>query len=752
MAEDKRIRVSADTTPLQQIRQAAKELWEDLTAMESTFKQYNDGVLQQIRQQIDLLKERNSLFTAFDSNLQPIPPEIAKKRDIGTYDTNTERQGRKEPEPEIIESPLRPQRVENSPTEVERVVLPTTANPEFVERSELPVSPGEGERTVEVSPTESPRLNIDDHIPERQLAVLEQILAATNRIGDTIEQGQRNETNGVLPTSPEGGELPAPITPEGRNVPRPSSVSPSSGGGGFKMPSSISGLMSMLPYGAALFGIGQMLGKQSQYSAMQYGASDQFQRENNVLKHWLLNTVSFGMTGARASEKEVALNAARNNDRVVNEYATLRGTSYTGALREQYKANFGEDFYTNEKLATAGGSIPTAQGVAGVNSANVVGALRNQTPNPNVTVPTISVVNPAYNRKVEGQAEYRGDIANTLGLSMTQYFEKIIPLLRAGVKGSNTTDDDMMQLLLAQRIRGVSSSEQENVLRTTRFRRNEEGLTGAGVIQAFDTNLQKRYGGRPDENQLISSTLGEYLGSFNRIADRVLEKVGSINSTGIVSSMTSIQNATGLEGKQLQRVQGALMGADVAQDDVTQALLLRTAREIDPEGNLSDLQALIEDMPNNDKLQAQFFDRIKQMTGGGEAMRHTLKAIFPNLSYSDIKAADLENKTGAEVFGQGTKQGGAYSSANAQSKVSTLERSTAGTANRQTTDAYETQTLKEYGGLKAVLESIEKPIPVMIDSEMPQRTLDKLTELYDIVKAFPTEFKKALSNMNIQLE
>lgn len=41
MAEDKRIRVSADTTPLQEVRQAARELWEDLAQMETNFKQIN---------------------------------------------------------------------------------------------------------------------------------------------------------------------------------------------------------------------------------------------------------------------------------------------------------------------------------------------------------------------------------------------------------------------------------------------------------------------------------------------------------------------------------------------------------------------------------------------------------------------------------------------------------------------------------------------------------------------------------------
>ena len=38
MAEDKRIRVSADASPLQELRQNAQALWNDFYNMESEFK------------------------------------------------------------------------------------------------------------------------------------------------------------------------------------------------------------------------------------------------------------------------------------------------------------------------------------------------------------------------------------------------------------------------------------------------------------------------------------------------------------------------------------------------------------------------------------------------------------------------------------------------------------------------------------------------------------------------------------------
>ena len=57
-------------------------------------------------------------------------------------------------------------------------------------------------------------------------------------------------------------------------------------------------------------------------------------------------------------------------------------------------------------------------------------------------------------------------------------------------------------------------------------------------------------------------------------------RTGSLNTALIVRSMTSIQNATEMEGRQLERVQTSLMGNNISQDDVSQALLLRTAREV----------------------------------------------------------------------------------------------------------------------------------------------------------------------------
>lgn len=681
MAEDKRIRVSADTTPLQEVRQAARELWEDLAQMETNFKQINDGVLQSIQKQIDLLKERNSLYTAFNPQEQTNTQQGQNNRNTGLID-------------------------------------PYTGRPLF-DKTE-----GQGIRNADF---------------EKALNVLDKISSDVTRIAETLEQDQRNQQNGLVPGE---DSQPAPLpNPTGGNPLQPPQQpnTPTGGrGGGFSLPTSLQGMMSLLPYGAALFGIGQMIGQQFQFQAMQYGAQNEFQRRNNVGKNPLLNMLSFGITGAKADEAEVGRLAAEQNDKVLKDYSALFGVSYNESLRRQITGSFGGN-YNNLFDQTIGAPKSRSDSYIrvseGGDTSRVVTGDKTRAEEAN---------------KAAGisKEEFQNWASTVLGLNITEFTEKITSLSRAGAKGSNTTDDDLKQLLLAQRLRGITDEQAEEVLRTTRFRRNEQGLTGAGVISAFDANLSERFAGRADANQLIASTLGEYLAQFNQISDRILDRVGSVNTTNIVRSMTSIQNATKMEGKQLERVQNALMGNDISQDDTTQALLLRAARQLNPEGNLSDLQADIEDMANNPELQKAFFGQIRQMTGGGEQMRHVLKAIFPQLSMSDIKKADLGQITEEELFDRGRTQGAQYSDRSAARMVGDAERSTAGTMNRKIFEGYENVMGAEQ--LKAVLESIEKPIPVFMTFEGAHSIMESIRSFTEILSDTPKALSRVLKNLTIE--
>lgn len=728
MAEDKRIRVSADASPLQELRQNAQALWNDFNKMESEFKNIAEQTVGVIQKQIDLLKERNALAGGMQGGLP--------------NDTPTERR------PTLID--------------------PYTGRP---------LSGGGGA----VAPGTSGRA-LNTQLTERQQTTLDKILSEVVRIADLMEKTQRDDTNGVLPTG-SGGEPPQPPAPETPDLP-----TPGQGGGaglfgkGFKMPTSMSGLMGMLPFGALIMGIGTILGQQAKYESAQYGAENEFQRRNNRGNHWLLNMLTFGISGAEAEKKEVGRNAATQNDRALGDYSALHRMSYRQALGSQFVDSFGDNVdyvtggnttYHDYKMATdwsyrqkqsepkdptkldlSGLAFPRTQQDAEAWKDWEYGQKRQQ----------------LYKADKAGLVTDRDELptwaSRTLGLNMTDYLSQVTTLQKAGVYERNTSLHDVNQLLMAGKIRGLSEDDAASVLATTRFDRS--GRTGANVVQAFDTNLQ----GLGKSDQYIASTLGEDLQSFNRMAENVLNRTGGINTAGIVRSMTSIQNATGMEGRQLERVQNSLMGNNISQDDVSQALLLRTAREIAvPGAQLSDLQAMIEQMPEKSELQQQFFERIQKMTGGGEMGRQVMKSIFPNLSMTDI--IDLEKATGNDaqkIFRRGRSTGAEYSEAEARSMVGDIAASTAATQNRKIKDGYE-EILGGKGSIASVVKALkeEGPIPVTIVAPAPgsagsgsgqqggfpalQLTDEQLQKLRESVAAGTKDgASRALNNLTITQE
>lgn len=492
--------------------------------------------------------------------------------------------------------------------------------------------------------------------------------------------------------------------------------------------------------------------------------------------------LTFGISGAEAEKKEVGRNAATQNDRALGDYSALHRMSYRQTLGSQFLDSFGDNVdyvtggnttYHDYKMATDPSyrqkqaepkdptkldlsmlAFPRTQQDAEAWKDWEYGQKRQQ----------------LYKADKAGLVTDRDELptwaSRTLGLNMTDYLSQVTTLQKAGVYERNTSLHDVNQLLMAGKIRGLSEDDAASVLATTRFDRS--GRTGANVVQAFDTNLQ----GLGKSDQYIASTLGEYLQSFNRMAENVLNRTGGINTAGIVRSMTSIQNATGMEGRQLERVQNSLMGNNISQDDVSQALLLRTAREVaGPDAQLSDLQAMIEQMPEKPELQQQFFERIQKMTGGGEMGRQVMKSIFPNLSMTDI--IDLEKATGNDaqkIFRRGRSTGAEYSEAEARSMVGDIAASTAATQNRKIKDGYE-EILGGKGSIAAVVKAIkdEGPIPVTIVAPAPgsagsgsgqqggfpalQLTDEQLQKLRESVAAGTKDgATKALNNLTITQE
>lgn len=701
MADDKRIRVTADATPLQELRQGAQALWDDLNRMESQFKGLATQTLEVLRGQIDLLKERNSLSNGFNINGGII---TSPRQERGLIDPNSGR----------------------------------------------PISPIGG----------SPLRQLDPQSSTRQLTTLDKIYAAVSAIAETLEAQFRNQQNGVLPDNGgDGGGGGVPLVPGNGGGGRNNRLPKNDGSfGSLKFPTSIQGLMGMLPFGAAIMAIGSLLGKQAQFNTSQYAAENEFQRQNNIGKHWLLNAITFGWSGAEADRAEIARQAASRNDDALREYSTLHNTSYRGSLRDQINMMF-EDSEIKDIFRTR-----TYPGSDQLNSeshsgAFVSGHVYKSATGKDVDHGPTKVYDPRgrledfiYGSRASNGYEVRNWASNTLGLNMTDYLSKVTTLQRAGVTGENTSLGDINQLLMAERIRGLSNESASNVLRTTRFA-NQGGLTGAGVVRAFDANLQGVYAGRSDAEQRIAATLDEHLGTFVNIAEEVLNRTGSVNTENIVRTMTGIHNATGMEGRQLERVQKSLSGIGISEDPTSQAFLMRVARQLYPDaGGFTDLMEKIEAMLHDSKLQAEFYDEIRRMSGGGgERFRTALKAFMPNLYWADVNALDRGDITFKEILEKSTSKGGEYSSKNSASKVSPQERSNAATQNLHILEGTN-QVLKndkeDPTSVKQLLERLDKPISVFVVNGKENDAASVLSpEAIQAFKDMPQEMKQSLDRI-----
>lgn len=695
MAEDKRIRVSADTTPLQEVRQAARQLWEDLAQMETNFKQINDGVLQSIQKQIDLLRERNSLYTAFNPQAQPNGRGGYNPGNTGLIDPYTGRQ------------------ITNQPNN----------------RIDLPNSKG-----------------IDPVIFDKQLTSLDRIFSVVTRISDILEQGQRHEVN----DSSEGGNVPLSDP-----VPDPNGKGGGIGKGGvngFRLPTNIQGLMRMLPYGMAVYGAASLVGgaavDASRYDLRQYTAQDEFRRRNQT--HWLVQKIPWlGELVEQSNEKKnVGLEAASRFSDSLKDFSSLHNLGYDASVSRVLKGTTSDAAWRS--VSSRAIEQEGTESTNPARSLDVFSGMQQNVP----YIPAIAnrpIASDEAKKRVRAQDKAAGIdeyqvrdwASNSLGMNLTEYIRNFSGLSKSAVYGSNTgelsdANGSVNQLLLAGRIRGLSLSDMSDVLASTRFDRTtmatngeRSGMTGANVVQAFDTNLQ----GLGKSDQYIAATLGEYLAQFNRITEDVLNKTGSIDTEKIVGSMTSIQNATGMEGRQLARVQDALMGGNISQDDTTQALLMRTARQLNPNGNYSDLMADIENMRQNPELQSSFLKKIYTMTGGGEMFRTAAKSIFPGMSWNDINSIDnLIEKGGSEeditkgidkIFKSGRTKGGPYNEVNAQEKVTDFERSAAETENRHIIDGLAEKFEQQGKDLNEVVNKIyNDPLPVTLSPEVVKKLED----------------------------
>lgn len=251
--------------------------------------------------------------------------------------------------------------------------------------------------------------------------------------------------------------------------------------------------------------------------------------------------------------------------------------------------------------------------------------------------------------QVRGQGYEEGSFAaRGLGLNVGEYMQRRAELLRAaGGKTLGATEEDTggvreaNSLLAVQRGMGLSDQALSSLQGTMRFATRGETPYGSssnspsGIIRLFENTMKELK--MPFSE--IASTMEESLSTFNRVAERTLEKAGEFDAGKLATVMSTIRQGTGMEGRQLERVQMAVTGQTTSQDPVTQALLMRVAREVHPEAETyPELMAKIDEMATDQDLQVAFLKRIQDMSGEGNMaqLQSMLKAVFTNLSWRDV--------------------------------------------------------------------------------------------------------------------
>lgn len=240
-------------------------------------------------------------------------------------------------------------------------------------------------------------------------------------------------------------------------------------------------------------------------------------------------------------------------------------------------------------------------------------------------------------RTAFGEGSYA---AGALGMNVGEYIQRRAALIRAagGKEGTVAPVPETQSLMAVQRLYGLSDRTVMGMQGAMRFARTEEGQTASSsaIIRSFEQTMKQLQIPLSE----IASTMDESMTTFIRSADDILSRTGEIDAASIASIMRAVRLQTGMEGRQLERVQQAFMGQGISQDDVTQTLLFRAAQQATGAMNPSDVLAAMDDLSRGEgdkNIMKRFLESLKEISGGSlEMLRHLMRGAFTNLSYTDI--------------------------------------------------------------------------------------------------------------------
>lgn len=240
-------------------------------------------------------------------------------------------------------------------------------------------------------------------------------------------------------------------------------------------------------------------------------------------------------------------------------------------------------------------------------------------------------------RTAFGEGSYA---VGALGMNVGEYIQRRAALIRAagGKEETVAPVPETQSLMAVQRLYGLSDRTVMGMQGAMRFARTEEGQTASSsaIIRSFEQTMKQLQIPLSE----IASTMDESMTTFIRSADDILSRTGEIDAASVASIMRAVRLQTGMEGRQLERVQQAFMGQGISQDDVTQTLLLRATQQATGLTNPSEILAAMEDLSRGEgdkNIMKRFLESLKEISGGSlEMLRHLMRGAFTNLSYTDI--------------------------------------------------------------------------------------------------------------------
>ena len=240
-------------------------------------------------------------------------------------------------------------------------------------------------------------------------------------------------------------------------------------------------------------------------------------------------------------------------------------------------------------------------------------------------------------RTAFGEGSYA---AGALGMNVGEYIQRRAAFIRAagGKEETVAPVPETQSLMAVQRLYGLSDRTVMGMQGAMRFARTEEGQTASSsaIIRSFEQTMKQLQIPLSE----IASTMDESMTTFIRSADDILSRTGEIDAASIASIMRAVRLQTGMEGRQLERVQQAFMGQGISQDDVTQTLLFRAAQQATGAMNPSEVLAAMDDLSRGEgdkNIMKRFLESLKEISGGSlEMLRHLMRGAFTNLSYTDI--------------------------------------------------------------------------------------------------------------------